>query len=224
MKREDCMYKEVCNVPNEIGTDECPKICGRYFITKYMLKHSNIPEKKWGINKLTPEPCDEKAYEELANIRDNIKDFVKNGDNLYLYSNVCGNGKTTWSIKLMLQYFNDVWEGNGFKERGVFMPVSEFLYRCKAEISKPSEEFSELRDQIFNVDLVIWDDIACSKMSDYDYNMLLAFIDHRVVQGKANIFNGNIQPDKLESYLGNKLASRINSGYRIELKGGDNRW
>ena len=217
MKIENCMYREVC-------TDECSKICKRYCITKYMLQASNIPQSKWGINKLVPEPCDEQAFSKLAKIRDEITDFVKNGQNLYLYSNICGNGKTTWSIKLMLQYFNDIWEHNGFTERGVFMPVSEFLYRCKAEISKPTEEFIELRERVFNVDLVIWDDIACGKMSDYDFNMLLAFIDHRVVNGKANIFNGNIPPDKLDEYVGNKLASRINSGYRIELKGGDNRW
>lgn len=217
MKIENCMYKEVC-------TDECSKICKRYCVTKYMLERSNIPVKKWGINKLVPEPCDEKAYEKLAEIRDDVVNFVKQGANLYLYSDITGNGKTTWSIKLMLQYFNDVWEGNGFTERGVFMPVSEFLYRCKAEISKPTEEFMTLRETIFNVDLVIWDDVASGKMSDYDYNMLLAFIDHRIVQGKANIFNGNIRPEKLSEFLGTKLASRINSGYRIELKGGDNRW
>lgn len=217
MKIENCMYREVCE-------DECETICKRYCVTKYMLQHSNIPQSKWGINTLVPEPCDEKAFEKLAEIRDNIVDFVKHGDTLYLYSPICGNGKTTWSIKLMLQYFNDIWEHNGFTERGVFMPVSEFLYRCKAEISKPSEEFIELRELIFNVDLVIWDDIACSKMSDYDFNMLLAFIDHRIVQGKANIFNGNIPPKELDAYVGKKLASRINSGYRIELKGGDNRW
>lgn len=216
-KIEDCMYKEVCLA-------KCSKICKRYCITKYMLQHSNIPKNKWGVNKLVPEPCDTQAYEQLADIREHITDFVNEGKNLYLYSDICGNGKTTWSIKLMLQYFNDIWRGNGFTERGVFMPVSEFLYRCKAEISKPTDEFIELRERVFNVDLVIWDDIACGKMSDYDFNMLLAFIDHRVVQGKANIFNGNIQPKELEKYLGNKLASRINSGYRIELKGGDNRW
>ena len=217
MKMENCMYREVC-------TDECSKVCKRYGVTKFMLQASNIPQSKWGINKLVPEPCDEEAFGKLAEIRNKITDFVKNGQNLYLYSNVCGNGKTTWSIKLMLQYFNDIWEGNGFTERGVFMPVSEFLYRCKAEISKPSEEFIALRERMFNIDLVIWDDIACGKMSDYDFNMLLAFIDHRVVNGKANIFNGNIPPEKLDEYVGHKLASRINSGYRIELKGGDNRW
>lgn len=217
MKIDNCMYREVC-------TDECSKVCKRYGVTKFMLQASNIPQSKWGINKLVPEPCDEEAFGKLADIRNKITDFVKNGQNLYLYSNVCGNGKTTWSIKLMLQYFNDIWEGNGFTERGVFMPVSEFLYRCKAEISKPSEEFIALRERMFNIDLVIWDDIACGKMSDYDFNMLLAFIDHRVVNGKANIFNGNIPPEKLDEYVGNKLASRINSGYRIELKGGDNRW
>ena len=104
------------------------------------------------------------------------------------------------------------------------MPVSEFLYKCKAEISNPTDEFTKLKNDILNVDLVIWDDIACSKMSDYDYNMLLAFIDHRVVQEKSNIFNGNIPPQKLDEYVGKKLASRINGSVKIELKGGDNRW
>ena len=217
MKIDNCMYKDVC-------TDECSPICKRYCVTKYMLQNSNIPQSKWGVNKLIPEHCDEKAFAQLAEIRDDIVKFVKQGANLYLYSNVCGNGKTTWSIKLMLQYFNDVWEYNGFTKRGVFMPVSEFLYQLKAEISNPTEKFSDLKNDILDVDLVIWDDIAFGKMSDYDFNMLLAFIDHRIVQGKSNIFNGNIPPDKLDGYVGNKLASRINSGYRIELKGGDNRW
>ena len=211
------MYREVCD-------DECSPICKRYCITKYMLQHSNIPQSKWGVNSLTPEPCDIPAFEKLAGIRDNIKEFVKSGQNLYLYSQICGNGKTTWSIKLMLQYFNEIWENNGFTARGVFMPVSEFLYKCKSDISHPTEEFNELKENIYNVDLVIWDDIACSKMSDYDYNMLLAFIDHRVVQEKSNIFNGNILPQKLDEYLGKKLASRINGSVKIELKGGDNRW
>ena len=217
MKIENCMYREVCD-------DECSTICKRYGVTKFMLQNSNIPQTKWGINPLTPEKCDIKAFEQLADIRNNIVDFVKSGKNLYLYSPICRNGKTTWSIKLMLQYFNDVWEGNGFRERGVFMPVSEFLYKCKSEISNPTNEFTKLKNDILNVDLVIWDDIACSKMSDYDYNMLLAFIDHRVVQEKSNIFNGNIPPQKLDEYVGKKLASRINGSVKIELKGGDNRW
>lgn len=214
---KNCMYNEVCDY------DLCSPVCKRYCVTKYMLKESNIPENKWGINVLIPDDCDINAFTELSNIRSNIVEFVQDGKNLYLNSPICGNGKTTWSIKLMLQYFNDVWEYSGFKPRGVFMPVSEFLYKCKADISNHDPEFTALKNIIYNVDLVIWDDIACGKMSDYDYNTLLAFIDHRVIQGKSNIFTGNIAPNELDKYVGTKLASRINSGAKIMLKGGDRR-
>lgn len=216
MRKEDCLYKMMCE-------EECNSACARYSVTKYMLEHSNIPRNKWGLNQLVPEDCDIPAFTQLAEIKNNIADFVKRGDNLYIYSKICGNGKTTWAIKLMLQYFNDIWETNGFRTRGVFMPVSEFLYRSKANISTRDELFEIMKNDCFNVDLVIWDDIACGKMSDFDFNLLLAFIDTRVVNGKANIFTGNIIPSELDKYVGNKLASRINGSTKIQLLGGDNR-
>lgn len=216
-KFQDCIYKDMCD-------QTCKQACMRYVEMKYMLKYSNIPKAKQKVNSLVPDTCDIKAFENLASIRNSITEFTENGHSLYIYSTTCGNGKTTWAIKLMLQYFHECWAGNGFTKRGVFVNVPTFLYTCKSIISKPDENFEELRQSLFDVDLVIWDDIAAAKMSDYDFGILLAFIDNRVLNEKANIYTGNIEPNNLEQFVGTKLASRILEGDKICLRGGDKRY
>ena len=215
---ENCLYREVCDYE-----EPCRNACVRYSVTKYMLEHSNIPKSKWGIHKLVPDECDVKAFENLAYIRDNIVEFTDNGHSLYIYSDTCGNGKTTWATKLVLQYFNDVWEHTGYNARGVFINVPTFLYQCKSNISRPTAEFEELRDSLFKVDLVVWDDIAAAKISDYDFSTILSILDSRVYKQKANIYTSNISPQNIENYVGAKLASRIAKGITIQLRGGDKR-
>ena len=116
---EDCIYKEVCS-------NDCENMCLRYLEMKYMLDNSNIPKDRQKIVKLVPDDCDYNSFVKLAEIQESIGNFVKNGSSLYIYSNTCGNGKTTWSIKLMLQYFDSVWAGNSFTKRGLFLNVPEF--------------------------------------------------------------------------------------------------
>ena len=215
-KNTDCIYLPYCDT-------ECHSMCLRYLETKYLLNESNIPKSKQKINTLIPDDCDILAFEQLAKIRDNIKEFVDNGKNLYLYSNTCGNGKTTWAIKLMLQYFNEVWACNGFTKRGVFVNVPTFLTQCKSTISNPDQKFFDMRDSLADIDLVVFDDIASTKLSDYDYNTLLTFIDQRTMQEKSTIYTGNISPKDLSNFVGERLASRIKDSKIIQLKGRDMR-
>ena len=74
-------------------------------------------------------------------------------------------------------------------------------------------------------DLVIFDDIAVSGISQYDYNNLLMFIDNRILNGKNNIFTSNkTSKNSLEDTIGSRLASRIwDTSQIIELKGKDRR-
>ncbi len=218
MKIQDCLYKDICQ-------NECHSACIRYVETKFLLQSSNIPESKQKVNKLFPDDCDIPAFEELSNIRDSVCDFVNDGKTLYIYSTTCGNGKTTWAIKIMLQYFNEVWAGNGFTKRGLFVNVPTFLSMCKSTISHPDSAFDELRADITKLDLVIFDDIASTRLSEYDYNTMLNYIDQRVLNEKATIYTGNIVPKELSNYLGTRLASRVagNNAIKIMLRGGDMR-
>lgn len=217
MDNSNCIYQGLCD-------HECPSTCIQWVVMKYLLKHSNIPKSKQKIHRLRPAECDISAFEKLSEIQMNIEDFTNNGGILYIYSKQCGNGKTTWSIKMLLQYFNEIWEGNGLNVRGVFVNVPSFLIKCKAVISKPDDEFEELRENLSNVDLVVFDDIsALGNLSSFDYTNLYSYIDSRCFKEKAMILTGNHTPEQLSEILGDRLASRICSGINIELKGCDMR-
>lgn len=190
----------------------------------YLLYHSQIPKKQQFPISLVPENKDYDNFIYLADIKDDIANFVNNGENLYITSNYTGNGKTSWAIKMLLKYFDSVWSGNGFRIRGLFIHVPTFLNRLKADIKNPNLEFENLVSCLVDVDLVVWDDIASTGLSQYDHSQLLTYIDQRVLLGKSNIFTGNI-PDKesLEKSVGARLTSRILSGEVVELKGRDRR-
>lgn len=190
----------------------------------YLLYHSQIPKKQQFPISLVPENKDYDNFVYLADIKDDIVNFVNNEENLYITSNYTGNGKTSWAIKMLLKYFDSVWSGNGFRIRGVFIHVPTFLNKLKSDIKNPDLEFESLVSCLVDVDLVIWDDIASTGLSQYDHSQLLTYIDQRVLSGKSNIFTGNI-PDKesLEKSVGARLTSRILSGEIVELKGRDRR-
>ena len=215
---DDCLFKGKCDI-------ECKSACMRYYEMEFMVSNSNIPKNKLKNLVLVPDDCDMEAFVELSNIRDNIKEFVDDGKDLYLHSQQFGNGKTTWSIKLMLSYFSEVWVGNGFKVRGLFINIPTFINKSKEVISREDKKFDELKYLIPRVDLVVWDDIGSLGLSNFDHANLLAYIDQRSLCGKSNIYTGNLGYDDLVKNLGNRLGSRVwnNSTVEIELKGGDKR-
>ena len=218
MLNTDCWYKDVCTL-------DCPGRCIRYLEMRYLMDHSNIPEFLQTPKKLVPASCDKPAFEELAGIKRDIVSFVENGYNLYISSNSAGNGKTSWAIKLLLKYFDSVWPGNGFKTRGLFIHVPTFLLKCK-DFNTKDEEFEELKQNIMTADVVVWDDIASTDLSAYDFSQLLMYLDSRFSNCRSNIYTGNIvDRDNLQKALGAKLTSRIMSSNTqiITFRGGDKR-
>ena len=212
----NCLYKDVCTV-------ECTPNCIRYLEMQYLLDNSNLPKNMQRFIVLTPEDCDYDAFCKLADIKDSIKTFVEFGKNLYIVSKTTGNGKTSWSIKLMLKYFDEVWAGNGFNTRGIFVHVPTFLLKCK-NFNEVDIKFEDLKSKLLDVDLVIWDDIGSNGLSNYDLSQLLMHIDQRILSGKSNIFTGNLFESDLEKALGSRLSSRIwNTSTIIEFHGKDKR-
>ena len=221
MCSSECWYSEVCSEYKE----GCEKLCTRYAEMKFLMDNSNIPKNKQRPLSLYPSECDLEAFKRLAEIKDNIVDFVEDGKNLYICSNVVGNGKTSWSLKLLMKYFDEVWDGNGFVPRGVIVHIPTFLIKCK-DFKTEDSEFEELKKLLLDVDLVVWDDIAGVTMSNYDYSQLLVYLDAREFRGLSNIFTSNItNRDTLINALGSKITSRVwNSNTEvIEFKGGERR-
>lgn len=216
----NCWYAKNCNNLK----DNCEINCIRYNEVKYLMESAKIPKGNQFRNELIPKPIDVENFKFLTEIKKDIVNFIKNGENLYIFSSTFGNGKTTWAIKIMQNYFNLIWAGNGFTQRGLFIHVPSFLTKFKEVINKKDEEFEDMKKQLLEVNLVIWDDIAAGKLSDYDHTNLLTYIDQRMLNGKSNIYTGNLNEEELKIALGNRLTSRIwNNSAVIELKGTDRR-
>lgn len=211
---EKCWYKNVC-------TQDCCDSCIRYTEMSFLMENSGIPKKKQTPVILNA-GVDRKAFERLADIKADIKDFVQNGDCLYICSEETGNGKTSWAIKLMLKYFDSIWAGNGLRIRGYFIHVPSFLAQLK---DFNNNDLPRLKHILLTADMVIWDDVASAKLSDYDVNQLLMFIDQRNLQELSNIYTGNVTSlDTLIKCVGNRLASRIwQSSEIIQFNGKDRR-
>ena len=143
---------------------------------------------------------------------------------LYLTNNCIVTHNTSWAIKIMQEYFNQVWYGNRYRCRGLFIFVPTFLNDIKRNMYNRSKEFDEFESRITKADLVIWDDIGASKLSEFDHSQLLSYINQRELDLKSNIYTTNLDYNELLNNLGSRLTSRIwNKSIRVELTGIDRR-
>lgn len=147
--------------------------------------------------------------------------YVDNPSHLYLTDNMIVTHNTDWSTKLLKTYLAVKCVGNNFADRGWFEYVPSFLLLAK-EFENP-EARKEHIDNTMKRDLVILDDIGAVQNSNYDISTLSNIIDYRYSNGLATIITGNIEPAKLESSIGVRLADRVLSDIAIEFKGGSNR-
>lgn len=203
----DCWFRNNCS---NYDTENCHSGCKIYFQYYYLVNLANIPKYLQQPANLVLQPGkDIKEYKYLESIKENIVDWVYQGRNLYLYSDTCGNGKTSWAVKLMSKYFSRIWNKNGTKCRGLFINVDDFLMQYKSNINKKDKRFEEMVELIPTVDLIIWDDIGCTKLKDYDHSILFPLINSRLINGKANIYTSNVIDDDLDNNIGARLRSRI---------------
>lgn len=216
-----CWYIEHCE---KVNSEDCNAGCVRYMEMHYLMGHSNIPENRQFPMMLTPTSEDVKAFIKLREVKEDISTFISDGKSLYIHSKHFGNGKTTWAIKMLQSFFDKVWAGNGFRCRGVFIHVPTLLNKIKDNFNNKDENFTALKNSLTTVDVVVWDDIAATKLSDYDHSVLLSFIDQRTLNCMSNIYTGNLSGEELSNAVGNRLFSRIwNESTKVELLGVDRR-
>lgn len=191
------------------------------------LNNSLIPKRYLNEISLIPAKVDEQVFKELNNIKLNIREFVDKGENLLICSNNVGNGKTTWSIKFLKEYIDEV-QNIKFKNNcpALFINVTNFLNEKKLSISDP-ELHSKVIDterKILSAKLVVFDDLGVKDISQFDMGNLYYWIDERTNNMKSCIFTSNLLPKQLRNILDERLYSRIVKYSTIkEIKDGDNR-
>lgn len=215
---DNCKLKE-CNYVNEND------MCIRFFKIDFLLNKSLLSDNhKKGIRLiLDQDGTDKLEYEQLSKIQDKIRPWVRRGNNLYLCSNIPGNGKTSWAIKLLKAYILSIWPESELSCKALFVNVPKFLIELKSNITKKSGYIDYINENVLNADIVVWDDIATKLVTEFEHEHLLSLIDNRMFNNKSNIFTSNITPHNLSAVIGDRLASRINSTTIIEFKGKDKR-
>lgn len=182
-------------------------------------------QKQHVVLKIDQDGTDLEQFKQLAAIEQNIGQFIAEGKNLYLHSANCGNGKSTWSIRLAEAYFNKIWARTELKCRVLFISVPRFLLALKDNITARNDYVEYIKDNVLEADLVIWDDIAAKMGSEFELTHLLNIIDNRLALGKSNIYTSNLNRQQLYTALGERLTSRIaNMSIDIELSGADKRF
>lgn len=141
----DCIIKDTCKLYDN-DKDICPyvnnetKICMRKYKINYLLNQALLSDAQ-KIRKallLDVNKIDLQAFTDLNIIKTDIVSFAKNGDNIYIYSKIPGNGKTSWAIKLIQSYINKIWAESQLTCRVLFINVPKFLLSLKASISNQS--------------------------------------------------------------------------------------
>ena len=213
-RNSECWYNSVCQMDNSCSN------CIRFVEMKYLMDNSGLPKAKQRPITLIPDDCDYDKFVQLSEIKNDIVNFVENGENLFICGSV-GNGKTSWAIKILLKYFDEIWAGNGFRVRGMFVHVPTLLSKLK-NFENPL--LASYKENLSKADLIVWDELG-TVISNYDYTQLLMYLDGRLLNEKSNIYTSNLTTyDELSKCFGERLASRLNTAQtKIVLKGRDRR-
>lgn len=200
--------------------------CPRYFRINHLFDQSlmSMKQRQHKPLRLDEDGTDRDAFNRLKAIEDNIEQFVSTGSNLYIHSLISGNGKTEWSLRLLQSYINKIWFKSDLRCRVLFVNVPRYLISLKESISTPSEYVDHIKKNIFDADIVVFDELGIKAATTFEFENLLNFINTRIDLGKSNIYTSNLTSQELNDRLGSRLYSRIlNMSTDIEFHGADKR-
>lgn len=213
---QECVYAGKCKIDGFPDYPECKRICARFRELGYMLNTCGSPDATRYLKQLEPAEVDTDAFKRLSEIRDNIKDFVNHGNNLMILSLHPRTSKTSWSLKLMFRYFENIWNGNGLRKRGYYLHIPTFLNNVKQYNYLNTDEFKNIDNLLKTVDIVVWDDFI-QELNKEQQERLYGYISKRLLEEKANIFNGRIVKH-LDEIIGFRLSENLNLAEKIIIK------
>lgn len=222
-----CEFKDKCKkyINNECDL-EVSGFCLKVFKINYLYEQSLLSEtqRKYIDLRIDADGTDRDAFKKLKEIENNIEQFVSNAENLYIHSSICGNGKTAWAIRLLQSYIKAIWYKSDLSCKALYVNVPRFLLSLKDSIGSTSSYIDFIKENIFNADLVIWDEIGIKSPTQFEFENLLNLINTRIDKGKSNIYTSNLTNIQLRDVMGERLYSRIlHLSTDIEFFGKDKR-
>jgi len=216
----------------EFSLQKCHHKCVLYSRIIKMYESSELPDKFWNFEQYVPEDVDRDAWKTLADIRRKIVDFIDAEQNIYLYSQQTGNGKTLWAGRLLktLIYLKAQNVFNTDYVRYVYIP--DFIYHYEVWDKYSYEDtrkvaFFDSVSSLSNSAFVVWDGFGNnpSISTRVETVVINSVISDRINKGFSNLFISDKTPQSLRSQENSKafFTRILNSCIEIEFKGGDYR-
>ena len=217
----ECWLKNNCKKANNCG-DFCIKL---YKLNElYNLALISNTQRKHVNLRIDEDGTDRDAFTALKDIDKDIENFISRGQNLYIHSTNPGNGKSSWSLRLVQSYFDRIWHKSDTTCRALFIHVPRYLLALKDSLSVKSDYVDYIKKNIFEADIVIFDEIGTKVATQFEFENLLSLINTRIDLGKSNVYTSNMTDEEFKEKLGDRLYSRIvNLSTNIELFGQDKR-
>jgi len=145
----------------------------------------------------------------LEAIRNYLNKFEKGATNLYFFGNV-GTGKT-FMINCIAKELMDKGVSVLYQSSGELL---EFLNSYIFMFNKDKAENKSKLDLIFDVDVLIIDDLGAEYKNDVSLANLFEVINKRLVANKTTIISSNISIFDLDSVYDKRISSRIMGEYQ----------
>jgi len=213
-----CKNSKTCKY---VGTDKCLPNCYWYYISSALYNVSEIPETWRKEIKLVPEEVDLQMFTICKQFENAVLGHVEKGNGLFIYSNSVGNGKTSWAMKILQRYIQEL-SMTGIRFDGpkaYYVNVSELFETLRTNMEN-KEVTIKIEKAIQDADLVIFDDMGVEAPTTWVKNKLYNYINYRYMNGKSMIVTSNLSFDQLGAKLDKRIADRIAEKCRpIHLRG-----
>lgn len=207
----DC---EACKDTGYVDNERCS--CLKRRILKLMYRQSNIERvlEDENFEKLSFDYYDDSEIEQMRNIVDNCKKYVRDFDKSYeniMFMGECGVGKTYLTnciAKALLDAGHSVIY---FTSIDLFDTLAKYTFRRNEE----GEEIESIHDDIFDCDLLIIDDLGTENVNSYVNTQLFLILNERDKRRKSTIISTNLTLEKLNEAYSERSFSRIFGNYRL---------
>lgn len=173
--------------------------------------YSDVPNpEKFGIN--------ESPREHMQRVVVAVKHFVENftdkSENNMIFSGRTGTGKTFLANCVMSALLD--------KGREVlFMPANALFKPFAVYENEERDAMNDLREMIYNCDLLIIDDLGSEKMTSSRYSEFIDIINTRTAAGKKILITTNLSPKNIRDTYDERISSRLLGMYDIYKFTGD---
>lgn len=208
----------LCKDTGYIHGEKC--VCLKNQILSVMYAQSNIAEllKTDNFDTLSEkyyEGEDLRRFREAVALCHNIVDnFDTKKENLFLYGDV-GVGKSFLSCCVAKELLDKGYSVLYFSSSHLFDVLKESDFRKDSK-----ENLYTSKEDIYNCDLVVIDDLGTELANTYVFTSLFSLINERILRNKATIISTNLSLKDLRDLYSDRIFSRITTNYKLCLLSG----